>query len=361
MVLAIERYRGASGLVDDATSLGLAWTSDERGALAVDLAAFVREWLARDAAADRPAVERYAVDDPYGEAALRGTVEGFFGTDVGVVVAGAGVNSLLHAVSRLVRGELLVVGAVYPDLPHWAATAGAAVRHVPAEAVDDPAGLDVADGSVVFLERPALLGATVGLAALEALCRRVGERGGVVVVDESNASYAPPASSAVTLVPRVDDLVVLRGMSKALGLGGLRVGLAIGSAAARERVLGCVPPLQASPASIGLARAVLTLGDIAAPLRERVAAHQREGTPLLAAVLASVPGGGPEPAPGGVPYWFVPLGDAPRRLAALGLVGKEHAHWVGAPGTGVVVRHRLSVPLAPDRFARFRALLSAGS
>lgn len=70
---------------------------------------------------------------------------------------------------------------------------------------------------------------TGALLSRELLERAVREVPGVVFLDEAYAEFA--GVSAVDLAQRVDNLLVIRTMSKAFGLAGLRVGYAIGAPA----------------------------------------------------------------------------------------------------------------------------------
>lgn len=80
---------------------------------------------------------------------------------------------------------------------------------------------------VVFLASPGNpTGAVVPLEAVAALARALEDRA-VVVVDEAYQEFAAPPS-AVTLLPDHPNLVVLRTLSKAHGLAGVRVGVALG-------------------------------------------------------------------------------------------------------------------------------------
>ena len=52
---------------------------------------------------------------------------------------------------------------------------------------------------------------------------------GVVVVDEAYADFAPPDQSCLSLINIFPNLMVLRTFSKAWGLAGIRLGMAIGN------------------------------------------------------------------------------------------------------------------------------------
>ncbi|WP_033438808.1 aminotransferase class I/II-fold pyridoxal phosphate-dependent enzyme [Saccharothrix sp. NRRL B-16314] len=358
MPLAIGSYAGLGALADDADVLNLAWTQDERDLLDVDLMAVVSAELADEVASGLPYVNSYLVRDPYGEAALGPAVAGHFGRagwSAGTTV-GAGVGPLLHCLSTLAP-RVHVVSDIYPDFPFWVDKAGG--RCVFADEWDaaDPvtphlrAAADH-DAAVLFLERPGITGDDFAdLDRVVALCEGAAERGAVVLVDESNANYYPPAYSAVNVVDVVRNLVVVRGLSKAYGLGGLRLGYCVASAALTESVRSVVPPLHPSSLSLRIGRRVLDLGDVTSRLRDLVVARKRDAH----AVLASA---GVEPdlqAAEFLPYLLYtdPQG-ALERLAALGIQGKAHPAWSARRGE---LRHvgRISVPLADARWAELRA------
>lgn len=349
MPLAVGTYAGLAALSDGAGLLNLAWTQDERPRLAADVMAVAAAELADEAARQLPYLGTYMVRDPYGEAEFGPAVAGFFGRPgwSAGVTCGPGVGPLLHGLSLLaVNGTVAVATDVYPDFPHWTA-------RVRGRCVGYRAQAQAARAAVVLLERPALL--RDGFADLDdvrALCGRVARHGGVVVVDESNANYREPGYSAALLAPETDNLVVVRGLSKAYGLGGLRFGYCVSSAAATERVRAVVPPLGASSVSLRIARRVLELGDIAGPLRTRIAEHRPEALALLADAGVS----GAEAAAPGLPYVLFP--HEPERalesLAARGVQGKLHPFW-SAAAEGAGYAGRISVPLEPARLAEFAA------
>ncbi|WP_447007555.1 aminotransferase class I/II-fold pyridoxal phosphate-dependent enzyme [Saccharothrix isguenensis] len=360
MPLAIGSYAGLGTLADDADVLNLAWTQDERDLLDVDLAAVVSGELADEVASGLPHVNSYLVRDPYGEAALGHAVAGYFGRDrwSASTTVGAGVGPLLHCLSALAsRGPVHVVSDVYPDFPFWVDKAGG--RCVFADGWDaaDPVTPHVraaadSGAAVLFLERPGITGDDFAdLDRVVALCEGAAELGAVVLVDESNANYHPPAYSAVNVVEAVRNLVVVRGLSKAYGLGGLRLGYCVASPASTESVRTVVAPLHPSSLSLRIGRRVLELGDVTGRLRDLVVARKPEAH----AVLASA---GVEPDLEAAPFLPYLLYRDPRgaleRLAALGIQGKAHPAWSARHGE---LRHvgRISVPLADARWADLRA------
>ena len=309
---AFRSYEAIDPAAPEGDTLNLAWTRDEGECLSVDLAAILADELRTDRY-----VDRYLVRDPYGEAALG---LGF------PVTCGAGVVSLLHAFARLSR-EVRIIGDVYPDFPYWVAQAGGTVTPT---------------APLWFLERPSLAGdAFADHAALAALCEEAARESAIVVVDESNANYYPPAWSAVPLALAHPNLVVARGFSKAYGLGGLRLAYCVAAPALTESIRTVLPPLLASSLSLRLGARVLALGDITAPLRARIAAHKREVLALL---------DGFTPASEHLPYVL-----SRAAFEAPGIVGKRHPIWSNGHVADIC---RLSVPLAESRLARLRALLA---
>jgi histidinol-phosphate aminotransferase len=355
--LAIDSYESLRALGDEDGMLNLAWTLDERACLAVDLAALVAGELDGEVREELPWVNRYLVDDPFGEAALAHPAAAHLGFDAGrlVLTCGAGVVSLLQALAPLAGdAPTYVAGDVYPDLPHWVAQRRGICVAGPSErdAEEHAAAARSVGAALVVLERPSFVGdrfADPG--ELRRLCHGAGDA--IVLVDESNANYCPPAFSAAPLVPELDNLIVLRGFSKGYGLGGLRLGFALASPSLRERVRALVPPLLASSLSLRIGAAVLRCGDIAKPLRDRIAESRAELSRLLREaglkerVRASQP----------LPYALLDERDG-ARLERMGVLGKRHVRWSGAAGRDERV-YRVSAPLAPARRRLLRERLSS--
>jgi len=349
MTLAIGSYEQLGDLTDSTDLLNLAWTQDERDLLSADVMAVVAEELDAETAEGLPYLGDYMVKDPYGEAVLGPAVAEFFGRPGwdASVTCGAGVGPLLHGLSLLAAGITVgVVTDVYPDCPHWVGRVGG--RCVPLDSARS-AGL-------LLLERPALADERFAdLDAVRELCAGAAGRDAVVLVDESNANYHPAEFSAANLVTEVSNLVVVRGLSKAYGLGGVRLGYCVASASMTEAVRGVVAPLGASPLSLRIGRRVLGLGDLALGLRARITTNKPYVRDLLAAA------GIPEPvaAADGLPYVLFP--EEPRNamesLLSRGVQGKVQPVWSTRTGalTGV---GRLSVPLAAGRLGELQSRLS---
>jgi histidinol-phosphate/aromatic aminotransferase/cobyric acid decarboxylase-like protein len=361
MPLAIDSYEQLPTLGDERGLLNLAWTLDERTCLGAELRTHMARELEAELEEELPYLERYLVQDPYGETLLGRIVEEHFSQESWPcsLTCGAGVISLLHALARLVNdGPAYVAGDVYPDFPVWIQRSGATCVASDASACgrDHAASARAAGASLIFLERPCLIGDRfASLRDLRSLCE--GARGVVVLVDESNANYCPPAFSAVNLAPALDNLIVLRGLSKGYGLGGLRLSYCVASAPLGERVRSVVPPLLASSLSLRIGAAVLALGDVTAPLRQRICTSKHETRALLHTaglhddLIAAAP----------LPYLL--FGDAAEHaracLDSAGILGKTHLVW-SARTAEVRELYRISVPLSPPRIELLRERFKTG-
>lgn len=365
MPLAIHSYDELASLEDGAEALNLAWTQDERSLLTVDVHSVISRALERERADGLPHIGDYMVKDPYGEGKLGGAVADHFAVDRAAVsvTCGSGVGPLLHNLAVLAAGATVHFASdVYPDVPVWVERFGGrrtglegddgspeADRHLRAIERGRPA--------LVVLERPALTPSLLSdQGELAVLCEAAARYGALVVVDESNANYEPPDFSAVRLVPSVRNLIVVRGLSKAYGLGGLRLGFCVCHPDLAPVVRGVVPPLQASSLSLGLGREILRLGDIAGRLREGVAESRDQVVGSLRRLGAT----GAAPANGHLPYALVR--DDPEgwfaRLRRRGVQGKVHPLWsTGEHAFGRLLR--VSFPLDPERKERFRSLTRA--
>jgi histidinol-phosphate/aromatic aminotransferase/cobyric acid decarboxylase-like protein len=362
MPLAISSYDRLETLADAQGLLNLAWTLDESELLAVDLKSLVSLALETELRDGLPYIQSYLVKDPYGEQLLGPAVATFFaqtGWSCGVT-CGAGVISLLHALARLTGGKpAYIVGDVYPDFPCWVERSHGRCAATPELGVAEHARRAAALGAaLVFLERPSLMGDRCAeLADVQLLCAGAEPGGALVVIDESNANYYPANFSAVNLVARLPNLAVLRGFSKAYGMGGLRLAYCVTSRAWTERVRALVPPLLAASFSLKVGKAVLEEGDVAAPLRARIKEQKEETRRILAAAGLGEPLSSSEY----LPYVF--LRNSPEhirsRLESRGVLGKFQAVWSEAT-SDVSYLYRLSAPLRRERMALLRQQLGAG-
>ncbi|MFJ9556046.1 aminotransferase class I/II-fold pyridoxal phosphate-dependent enzyme [Nocardiopsis sp. NPDC101807] len=367
MPLAIHSYDALPLLEDGPDVLNLAWTQDERSLLTADVHALISRALEREHREGLPHIGSYMVKDPYGEGELGDAVAAHFGVDrAGISVScGSGVGPLLHNLTVLAAGATVRFSSdVYPDVPVWVERfrghrSGSEAPDGTPEAVRELRVIERDRPALVVLERPALTPSRLSdLGELAALCEVGARYGALVVVDESNANYESPDYSAVGLVPAARNLIVVRGLSKAYGLGGLRLGFCVCHPELAPTVRHVVPPLQASSLSLGLAREILGLGDIGGRLRAGVSGSRDRTVGLLGRFGVD----GAEPANGHLPYvlvredartWFA-------RLRRRGVQGKIHPFWsAGEGGFGHLLR--LSVPLSRERRDRFRSLLEAQS
>ncbi|MCV9940529.1 threonine-phosphate decarboxylase CobD [Boseaceae bacterium BT-24-1] len=138
------------------------------------------------------------------------------------VVAAPGTQILIELLPRLVpAASVAVLGPTYGEhAPAWR-KAGAAVREI-----GDLA--EIGNANVVVLVNPNNPdGRTVSRETLVELTRTLAARGGLLVVDEAFADFAPE-TSLLPILP--EGALVLRSFGKAYGLAGLRLGFVVGEA-----------------------------------------------------------------------------------------------------------------------------------
>ncbi len=154
-------------------------------------------------------------------------------------------------------------------------------RHA-GRAVSEIAGLDALPGgaaNVILVNPNNPDGRLVAPERLAALARDLGDRGGLLIVDEAFGDVAPEAS----LAPHLDGLpaVVLRSLGKFYGLAGLRLGFVAGSAAVVAplgRLLGDWP---VSGPALAVGAAALADAAWQAATRARLAAERKRLESLL--------------------------------------------------------------------------------
>lgn len=178
------------------------------------------------------------------------------------VMAGNGSDELLSILMRCYVGE--GDGVSYPVPTYTLYKTLIAIQGGRGLAVpypDDfsiPAPLYSQSSKVTILCNPNAPSSTLEpVSEIERLARAVA---GLLVVDEAYIDFADSDESAIALVKRLPNLVVLRTFSKAFSLAGLRVGLAFGS----EDIVGNMAKVKDSYnlCRLSLAGAVAALGDM---------------------------------------------------------------------------------------------------
>jgi len=160
--------------------------------------------------------------------ALRAAIARHHGLTREHVFVGNGSDEVLaHAFQALLRHDLPIL---LPDISYSFYTTYCELYDVAYETVPltdalelDPADYARPNGGIVFANPNAPTGRALGLADVERLVR-ASER--VVLCDEAYVDYG--AETAVPLVARHDNLLVVQTLSKSRALAGLRVGFAIG-------------------------------------------------------------------------------------------------------------------------------------
>ncbi|MCP1913576.1 MULTISPECIES: histidinol-phosphate transaminase [Bradyrhizobium] len=161
--------------------------------------------------------------------ALREAIARRYGVTADEVFVGNGSDEVLaHAFPALLKHDapLLFPDITYSFYPVYCRLYGVSCEQVP---LDAAMRVQLADyrrpGSAILLCNPnAPTGTALPRAAIEALLAEHPDR--LVVVDEAYVDFG--AESAVPLVARRDNLLVIQTLSKSRALAGLRVGFAIG-------------------------------------------------------------------------------------------------------------------------------------
>jgi histidinol-phosphate/aromatic aminotransferase/cobyric acid decarboxylase-like protein/SAM-dependent methyltransferase len=342
--LALVRSTRAPG-----PGLDLHWTPDEAEFLSPTTQQLWQQWWPASVAEQLALVGDYGLADPYGGHRSAGVLSAAHGVDLdaGCVTFGAGVTQLLATLSALADGGRVATTAFgHPDLAEWARAGGSDVLVADGWADSDA----VRSCSLVMLDSPDAAGEILDRDELARLCARLTSTA-VVVVDESYANYLGPAASAVPVTAEVDNLVVLRGFSKAYCLGGLRAGYAVCSPALARQVRARAVPLAVASASLEFAVRLIAAGDIFGPLRQRIA----EVAPVVRTALQRL---GVAMSSGHPALPWLIAQDAPVAARVLGRAGISHKSFSPAGGVGMELV-RLALPLSEARLRRFLQLVQA--
>jgi histidinol-phosphate/aromatic aminotransferase/cobyric acid decarboxylase-like protein/SAM-dependent methyltransferase len=338
--------------------LNLSWSTDETEWLNPSPREIWKTLLMQEPYQGAEAARYYAVNDPYGANRAADVVAAHFGCPIypQLLTFDAGITSLLHHLCGLAdRGRVLTSWSAHPDLSAWAVSNGCEVRifgeNIKSDQLVDE--IERCRPALVHLERPTITGELIVLEDLEKVSKAASRIGALVLVDEAYFSYLEPMGSAIQLVHRLDNLVVLRSLSKAYSWGGLRVGFAVASKNIAGYVRELVAPLQVSELAYHMALKLLEAGDIFNPLRSRVGKIKPSMITLLESVGFQVIGQHPE-----LPWVILRNtdGQASEMLNHCGILGKH-------PVTSPVLHAesidllRLWVPLSEERVDLFWKLL----
>ena len=164
--------------------------------------------------------------------ALREAIAATHGLAPDMVFVGNGSDEVLaHAFQALLKhdGPLLFPDITYSFYPSYCLLFGIEPRPV---ALDEGFGVRIEDyrqpcGAIIVPNPNAPTGRALPLAEIERLVADHPDQ--VVVIDEAYVDFG--AESAIALVPRYENLLVVQTLSKSRGLAGLRVGFAVGQRA----------------------------------------------------------------------------------------------------------------------------------
>lgn len=341
--------------------LDLRWTPDEIEFVRPAVDAAIRSVTSRDAANVADIAREYPVTDPYAGARAAPVLSAHFGFELApdMVTAGAGITGLLHSLAAFaLPGPVLYQVGGHPDLPRWAALAGAHVHAAGPDMDDLLLGVGALRPALILLDRPTITGTLADAELISALCEEAEAWAATVVVDEAYATYPGPSASCAALVARHRNLVVLRSMSKGYCCGGLRIGFALAQAELTARLRELVPALSANSAGLAAAMHLLGQGDVFGRLRDRIAVVK----PLVSAALREAGLRVREGAP------FLPWvtaaadDDARKTISSRGLIVKELTPPLPAPvpttGPGPAAEGvlKIAVPLSARRLRAFEAL-----
>ncbi len=162
---------------------------------------------------------------------LKAAVAREFGVAPGEVFVGNGSDEVLaHAFLALLKhaAPILFPDITYSFYPVYCGLYGIAYRTVPltADFAIDPADYAGPNGGIIFPNPNAPTGRLLPLEAIERILAANPES--VVVVDEAYVDFG--GDTAIPLVARFPNLLVVHTLSKSRSLAGLRVGYAVGQA-----------------------------------------------------------------------------------------------------------------------------------
>jgi histidinol-phosphate aminotransferase len=194
---------------------------------------------------------------------LRAAIAECYKIDAAGVFVGNGSDEVLaHTFPALLKhgAPLLFPDITYSFYPTYCALYGIAYETVP---LDAAMRVQIADyrrpcGAIILANPNAPTGIGLPLGSIEALLSEHPDQ--VVVVDEAYVDFG--GESAIPLVPRYENLLVIQTFSKSRSLAGLRVGFAIGQPGLIEALVRVKDSFNSYPLDrLALAGAVAAIED----------------------------------------------------------------------------------------------------
>jgi len=279
---------------------------------------------------------------------VRETVARRFGVPLEAVASGCGSDDLLDSAFRAAGepGERIVFPApTFSMIGIFARMNGMVPVSLPwpPGGPPSPEAILAEDPALIYLCRPNNpTGEVLPRKWVEAVVEGAGDRGAVVLVDEAYADFADDHFLREAAESR--RLLVLRTLSKAYGLAGLRVGFAVGAPEVVAEVEKSRGPYKVNRLAEGAAVAALEDREewIPAVVAEVRRSRARLGTELEAR--------GFRPLPSGANFLLVPVPDAGAVTAALRDHGVAVRPFPGLEGVGDGVRVSVGPDDAVDAF-----------
>lgn len=194
-------------------------------------------------------------------------------------------NLMERVIHKLLRADVMLgVGPQFGEVPSEFVAAGGRYQsllldesgyRLPLERLEKALASEPV--SIVYVDNPNNpLGLHHEPAELERLAGTCARRDAVLLVDEAWGDYAEDAESAIHLVGRHPNVIVVRSFSKALGLAGERVGYMFLSAPLAKFYRQVHTPFEPSIVGAVLARAVLDDPDVIAEVRREAIGKKQE-------------------------------------------------------------------------------------
>ena len=144
----------------------------------------------------------------------------------------SGIYCLNNLFAQSIRNEVVGFFPTFTDMVESARRFGFQYRGVPMRsgengraAAEDLLGALSEKTAFFYIDRPNNpTGQTMPLSDIKRLCKAAASAGAYCVVDEAYGDFLPKEESAMTLMDKFDNLIIIRTFSKGFGLANLRAG-----------------------------------------------------------------------------------------------------------------------------------------